>query len=70
MLPARPRLAPDGDAAPERAEPGAVDATLQRIVLLDALAGVSPAHRGVVLLAVVLMIIWTMLRLVDIRREL
>jgi RNA polymerase sigma-70 factor, ECF subfamily len=54
----RPRLAAAGDDPQERADAvardaGGVDAALQRMVLLDALAGVSPEHRGVVLLAVV-----------------
>jgi RNA polymerase sigma-70 factor, ECF subfamily len=50
----RPRLAVEGDDGPEeRANSGAVDAALQRMVLLDALSGVSEEHRGVVLLAVV-----------------
>ena len=50
----RPRLATEGDEAPERATAAAaVDAALQRMVLLDALSEVSPEHRGVVLLAVV-----------------
>jgi RNA polymerase sigma-70 factor (ECF subfamily) len=53
----RPRLAAEGDDAQERSDPAtrdacAVDTALQRMVLLDALAGVSPEHRGVVLLAV------------------
>ena len=54
----RPRLAPEGDDAQGRADAAAreacaVDAALQRMVLLDALSRVSPEHRGVVLLAVV-----------------
>jgi RNA polymerase sigma-70 factor (ECF subfamily) len=53
----RPRLAAEGDDPQERADAArdacGVDAALQRMVLLDALAGVSPEHRGVVLLAVV-----------------
>lgn len=49
----RPRLAVEADEPVEHAEAGAVDAALQRIVLLDALSEVSPEHRGVVLLAVV-----------------
>jgi RNA polymerase sigma-70 factor, ECF subfamily len=49
----RPRLATEGDEAPERAAAPGVDAALQRMVLLDALSEVSPEHRGVVLLAVV-----------------
>lgn len=50
----RPRLTVEADDPQERAETGAtVDTALQRMVLLDALSGVSPEHRGVVLLAVV-----------------
>jgi RNA polymerase sigma-70 factor (ECF subfamily) len=54
----RPRLAADGEETPERATtsgaaPNAVDAALQRMVLLDALSEATPQHRGVVLLAVV-----------------
>jgi RNA polymerase sigma-70 factor (ECF subfamily) len=53
----RPSLAPAADDREERAGAavvdGAVDAALQRMVLLDALSQVSPEHRGVVLLAVV-----------------
>jgi RNA polymerase sigma-70 factor (ECF subfamily) len=49
----RPRLAAEGDDPQERVDPGAIDAALQRMVLLDALSRVSPEHRGVVLLAVV-----------------
>ena len=49
----RPRLAVEGDETPECAAAPGVDAALQRMVLLDALADVSPEHRGVVLLAVV-----------------
>jgi len=48
----RPRLAVEPDEPQERADrAAAVDAALQRMVLLDALAEVSPEHRGVVLLA-------------------
>ena len=52
----RPRLAPEAESAEADAPAavdGAVDAALQRMVLLDALSQVSPEHRGVVLLAVV-----------------
>jgi len=50
----RPRLAAEVDDAPERATVVSdVDTCLQRMVLLAALAGVSPEQRGVVLLAVV-----------------
>ena len=51
----RPRLAAEADDRDERsaAPTEAVDAALQRMVLLDALSQVSPEHRGVVLLAVV-----------------
>jgi RNA polymerase sigma-70 factor, ECF subfamily len=59
----RPRLAARGDqAGSDQAEPepadgrgstAAVDSALQRMVLLDALSGISAEHRGVVLLAVV-----------------
>lgn len=50
----RPRLAETSDRADEPAV-GAVpvDAVVERIVLLDALAAATPEHRGVVLLAVV-----------------
>jgi RNA polymerase sigma-70 factor (ECF subfamily) len=53
---ARPRLLDGGwDAAPEMPAPpaGGVDDSLLRMVLVDALAGVSSEHRGVVLHAVV-----------------
>jgi RNA polymerase sigma-70 factor (ECF subfamily) len=51
----RPRLLDGGwDAAPEvPAPPAGIDEALLRIVLLDALAGVSAEHRGAVLHAVV-----------------
>jgi RNA polymerase sigma-70 factor (ECF subfamily) len=54
----RPRLAvqPDereSEPADGRGTTAAVDAALQRMVLLDALSGISAEHRGVVLLAVV-----------------
>ncbi len=50
----RPRLVPEGEGPRECPDAtGAVDAALQRVVLLAALSGVSPEHRGVVLLAVV-----------------
>jgi RNA polymerase sigma-70 factor (ECF subfamily) len=50
---ARPRPATDAESdADTRTTPAAVDAVLQRILLLDALAGISPEHRTVVLLAV------------------
>jgi RNA polymerase sigma-70 factor (ECF subfamily) len=50
----RPRLAPEGDEQAERADRTAgVDAALQRMVLLDALGGISAEHRGVVLMTVV-----------------
>jgi len=50
----RPRLTVAADDATDGAcTAEAVDAALQRMVLLDALSQVSPEHRGVVLLAVV-----------------
>jgi RNA polymerase sigma-70 factor, ECF subfamily len=50
----RPRLAPEADEPQERTCGRApVDAALQRMVLLDALGGISAEHRGIVLLAVV-----------------
>jgi RNA polymerase sigma-70 factor (ECF subfamily) len=50
----RPRLTVEADESAERVcQSRPVDAALQRMVLLDALAGVSPEHRGVVLQAVV-----------------
>jgi RNA polymerase sigma-70 factor (ECF subfamily) len=50
----RPRLVAEGEGPRERPDATcAVEAALQRAVLLDALSGVSPEHRGVVLLAVV-----------------
>lgn len=50
----RPRLAAEGDEPQERADTSsAIDAAMARMVLLEALSGVSPEHRGVVLLAVV-----------------
>jgi RNA polymerase sigma-70 factor, ECF subfamily len=51
---ARPRSADGGwDAADEPAAAAGTDAVLLRMVLLDALAGISDAHRGVVFHAVV-----------------
>jgi RNA polymerase sigma-70 factor, ECF subfamily len=50
----RPRLTAEADDSTDGAcTAEAVDAALQRMVLLDALSQVSPEHRGVVLLAVV-----------------
>jgi RNA polymerase sigma-70 factor (ECF subfamily) len=50
----RPRLVAAAGEPQERADAAdPVDVALARMVLLDALAGVSPEHRGVVLLAVV-----------------
>jgi RNA polymerase sigma-70 factor, ECF subfamily len=52
---ARPRLVAEGDddAAERRGGGTPVDVVLQRMVLLDALGGISAEHRGVVLMAVV-----------------
>jgi RNA polymerase sigma-70 factor (ECF subfamily) len=52
---ARPRLVVEGDddAADRRGGGTPVDVVLQRMVLLDALGGISAEHRGVVLMAVV-----------------
>jgi len=51
---ARPRLSDGGwDGADEPASPPGTEAVLLRMVLLDALGGISEAHRGVVLHAVV-----------------
>ena len=50
----RPRLAAEAEEPRDRADTRAgVDAALSRMVLLDALSGMSAEHRGVVLLAVV-----------------
>ncbi len=50
----RPRLVAEGEGPREHPDATcAVEAALQRAVLLDALSAVSPQHRGVVLLAVV-----------------
>jgi len=51
----RPRLTAVVDEPEERADRTAagVDAALQRMVLLEALGGISAEHRGVVLMAVV-----------------
>ena len=49
----RPRLAAEPEEPEERADRSTgVDAALQRMVLLDALGGISAEHRGVVLMAV------------------
>ena len=49
----RPRLVAVDEDAPEQGSAGATDTVLARMVLLDALSGISPEHRGAVLLAVV-----------------
>jgi RNA polymerase sigma-70 factor, ECF subfamily len=50
---ARPRAATEAETeADTRTTAAAVDTVLQRMVLLDALSGISAEHRGVVLLAV------------------
>ena len=49
----RPRLAAEGDEQERADTSSAIDSAMARMVLLDALSGVSPEHRGVVLLAVV-----------------
>lgn len=49
----RPRLATEADAEAEtRTTAPAVDTVLQRLLLVDALSGISAEHRNVVLLAV------------------
>ena len=49
----RPRLAVEAVEEERADDTPAVDAALQRMVLLDALGGISAEHRGVVFLAVV-----------------
>ncbi len=49
----RPRLQAVPDCDPDRGVPDATDAVVLRLVLLDALAGASTAHRAVVLGTVV-----------------